>query len=286
MLVLQILLVFIILVILFVIFLRHNFEFEFETPKIWKISYSNIFMKYSNGTDGGDFDFFIKLKPKTKETKEEIFPKEIKPGKPLGIREESRGGNEVKNSQNFSISSAQKQKEKPQKEKKEKPPKLEKTVKKPKEDDDIGEFPTEETDKPEKTFWDWVETAKRLWQREEKFVKSILKYVFRLIKMSLKLLTPAKINLSAEGGFVDPAETGWLYSVFIMLNQYFEKSKRINLNFTPQFQNPEWKASGQIVYSFSIARLLFFVFLILVSFPYFQTIKCWWRNRKYFKKKN
>jgi len=145
----------------------------------------------------------------------------------------------------------------------------------------------------EKSALEWLEFAKNLWESENKFVKSLLKFLMRTIKLSLKILAPAKINLSVEGGVEDPAETGWLYSTFVLLNSYFDESKRVSLEFIPQFEEPDtegagstattWKASGQIVYSFSIARLLFFTLLILISFPYLQAIKFWWRHRKDFK---
>lgn len=266
MLILKILLILITVIILFVIFLRHNFEFLFETHKFWKISYSNIFMKYSIGTNGRDFDFFIKFKPKPYNP---VFSEEKKQteiltsAKPVEIREKSR--------EDRLESPA-----KPQKNKKNKREKNENI-------NDIGEF-TIENEKSGKTFQDYIEIVKNIWMREEKFIKSILQYALRAIKISLKLLIPAKINLSIEGGNEDPAETGWYYSVFIFINEYFEKNKRINVNFMPQFQNPEWHAKGQIIYSFSIAGLLLFVFLILITFPYLQTIKCFWRNRKYLKR--
>jgi hypothetical protein len=140
----------------------------------------------------------------------------------------------------------------------------------------------------EKFMENYLELAKNIWKKEEKTIKSLLKFVIRTIKLSLKILTPAKINISAEGGLEDSAETGWLYSIFVLFNSYFEKNKRISLSFTPLFTEQKWNVKGQIIYSFSIASLLFFAFLILITFPYLQTIKCWWRNRKYFKneKKN
>ena len=135
----------------------------------------------------------------------------------------------------------------------------------------------------EKSVLEWIEFAKNAWEKEEQTIKSLLKFLGRTIKLSLKILTPAKIKISAEGGVDDPAETGWLYSSFILLNSYFEGSKKISLDFTPKFEESGWKTRGEIVYSFSIARLLLFVLLILLSFPYIKAFKCWSRNRKYFK---
>lgn len=284
MLILKILLLIIILVVLFVLFLRHKLEFVFDTPKFWEISYSNMFLKYSNGTNGGKFDFFIKFKTKKeKPDNPELFEetnsesKVIKPAKPVEIREEQRIEPKQKN---------------PEKEKKEKTPKPVKSKKKSKKTEDIDDFLDEDLEISQKTLQDWIESAKKLWKKEEKFVIAILKYCLRAIKLSMKLLTPSKINLSLQGGFDDPAETGWLYSSFILFNDFFEKNKRVSLNFTPQFAvdnsvpSPEWKANVNIIYSFSIADLLLFAFLILITFPYIQTLKFWLRNRKYFKSDN
>jgi hypothetical protein len=143
--------------------------------------------------------------------------------------------------------------------------------KKPKDDDDFDWDDASSEDKneidedsDEKSLLEWLALAKKMWATEEKLVKSLLKYTIKILKLSLKLLTPSKIEFNLSGGLEDPAETGWLYSVFLLFNSFFEENRRVSLSFDPRFNKEEWKYNGSLMYVFSLARLLLFVLLILV----------------------
>jgi hypothetical protein len=132
----------------------------------------------------------------------------------------------------------------------------------------------------------WFEFVKEIWQKENKTLKALFKFVVRIIKLSLKLLTPAKIELNLFGGVEDSAHTGWLFSSFILLNSFFENNKKISLNFTPNFIEEGWKFDGHISYCFSIARILLFILTVFVLFPYFSVIRSLHRNKKLIWRKN
>ena len=128
----------------------------------------------------------------------------------------------------------------------------------------------------------WLEFIKETWEKEEKTVRALLKFVVKIIKLSQKLLTPTKITLNVQGGFNDPSQTGWLYSIFILFNSFFENNSKISLDFTPNFVDLKWKYDGQVKYCFSIARILLFVIAIIFCVPFLSIGCCLWRNRKIF----
>ncbi|MCL2845789.1 MAG: hypothetical protein FWE23_10150 [Chitinivibrionia bacterium] len=137
-----------------------------------------------------------------------------------------------------------------------------------------------------KSSLEWLSSFKDLWEKEEKLVKALLKFVVKVIKLSLKILKPSKIEFNLSGGFEDPAETGWLSSVFLMINSFFEDNNCVQISFAPNFIQKKWRYSGSVAYNFSIARLLLFVLSILFFIPYLKIIGALWRNRKYvFRKK-
>jgi hypothetical protein len=123
-----------------------------------------------------------------------------------------------------------------------------------------------------------VKTIKEIWGNEQKLIKSLVKFLAKTVKLTLKLLKPAKIEINASGGFTEAAETGWFYSVFIIFQSFFEKNKEVSLNFTPQFYDVEWDFNGKISYKVSIAKLLFFLLAILVYVPYFRIVKYFWKR--------
>jgi hypothetical protein len=255
MLILQIILIVLGILLLFAVFLPNTFELLFVNDS-WKISIKNIFFSHSLG-EKETSDAQAQSPVDTHENKNE--KKEPKPEKKI----------------EKPISS----KTSPKKEEcREKENKDNSNVSKEIEKDEIPEFTEEEGS--EKSLEEWLEFAKKTWDNENKLLKSLLKFFGKTVKLSLKLLTPAKIEINAAGGRDDPAETGWLCSVFILFNSYFEKNKRISLSFSPQFYEPKWEINGNIRYVVSIAKLLLFVFMILIYIPYLQILACVWRNRK------
>lgn len=261
--VLQIFLCLMFFAILLALFLENGLILDFRSPDIWNIQIENPFFKYSFGSNGSEFEFFLKFKQKEKE----------RSGQKTGIFDKKET---VYEKPAFEMS-------KTQKEKSEIAPKItaeKKTTEKKKEEkkEILEEI-------PEKSAWEWLEFAKGIWEKEKKVVKVLLKYLAKIVRLSLKLLTPAKINFEAQGGVDDPAQTGWLYSAFILFNSFFENNKRITLNFTPNFIEIGWKFHGHIKYGFSIARIFLFVFVILLRFPYFSVVGCLYRNRNLILKK-
>ena len=264
---LQIFLLLALLLFLFVVFLENRLFFDFYSPNIWKIRLENILFKYSSGSDGGDFEFSLKFKER--KNRDSASPFQTSQEKNYDT-EDKRVKSEDKNVR---------EKTKP---KKPREPRKDFESPKEKNHDDDRFWEEDETKDGE----NWFEFAKEIWEKEEKTVKALLKFVVDVVKLSLKLLTPAKIELNLFGGLQDPAETGWLYSSFIIFNSFFEKNKKIALRFIPNFIEPQWKFDGHIMYSFSIARLLLFILAIIFSFPYICAIKCLYRNRKSIWKKN
>ncbi|MCL1947021.1 MAG: hypothetical protein FWF51_07740 [Chitinivibrionia bacterium] len=270
----QIILILIAIIILFALFLPNKIEFNFAN-NFWEIRFENLFFKRNFGSKdnekNNEKDKILSddkiIKNKEQKTKSEKKEKEIISPKLPVQKEENREKKEEIEKEKSNIS---------------------------KEADEFPEFDEisenendtkeESEDEKEKSLLEWLEFAKEIWEKEEKTVKSLLKFVIKTVKLSLKLLIPAKINFNISVGTGEPAETGWLYSIFILLNSFFERNKRISLNYTPNFIKPELKFDGCIKYCFSIARILLFLLVIFVYIPYFQILKCVWRNRKKFRK--
>jgi hypothetical protein len=248
---------------LFVLFLENRFSFDFSSPNIWKIRWENIFFKYSFGSDGINFEFFLKSPKKEKEYDER------KKEKNYTILQEQN----VKEEREIKTKKEEIKTEKPEIKRQKVETSKEKNIPKEKKEEEI------------KDDMNWVNFAKNIWEKEEKTIKALIKFAVRIIKLSLKLLTPAKIEMNLFGGFSQSAETGWLYSLFILFNSFFENNKKISLNFTPDFTEFEWKFDGHINYRFSIAKIFLFLLTIIVCFPYFAVIKSLIRNRKLIWKK-
>lgn len=264
---LQIFLLLAFALLLFVVLLENRFVFDFYSPNVWKIRWENILFKYSFDSDGGDFEFFLKFREREKQ--DLTAPPQIPQEKNYG-----KSDNCVKN-ENRNVREKTKL-PKLQESRKDFESKKEKNY----EDDKFWEEDEPEDDE------NWFDFVKEIWGKEEKTIRALLKFIANVIKLSLKLLTPAKIELNLSGGLQDPAETGWLYSSFIIFNSLFEKNKKIALRFIPNFTEPQWKFDGHIKYSFSIARLFLFILAIIFRFPYICAIKCLYRNRKLIWRKN
>jgi len=264
---LQVFLLSVFFLLMFVVLLENRFVFDFYSPNIWKIRWENIIFKYSFGSDGGDFEFFLKFKEREK--------RELNASPEIQQEKSYNTGDKSVKSEDKNVREKTKLK---------KPRETRKDFESAKEKNYDGDKIWDE-DEPEDGE-NWFEFAKKIWEKEEKTIKALLKFIVDVVKLSLKLLTPAKIELNLFGGLQDPAETGWLYSSFIIFNSFFEKNKKIALQFIPNFTEPQWKFDGHIRYSFSIARLLLFILAIIFSFPYICAIKCLYRNRKSIWKKN
>ncbi|MDR0304423.1 MAG: hypothetical protein LBH98_06620 [Chitinispirillales bacterium] len=270
MIILQISLLLILFLILVVLFVENKFSFDFYSPNIWNIRWETIFFKYSFGSNGNNFDFFLKFKHKEKlRRKTEIeFPKESKDYYESERKTETHSR---KSKSKIKIQKPKKQRQKSENYKESNNSDL--------------QFLDEDEEKTEEER-NWFDFIKKIWEKEKKPIKALLKFVATVIKLSLKLLTPAKIESNLFGGVRDPAETGWLYSLFILFNSSFENNKRISLKFIPNFVENGWKFDGHIMYSFSIAGIFLFIFIIIFRFPYFAVIKSLFRYRKFIWKKN
>jgi hypothetical protein len=258
-------------IILFALFLPNRIEIDFA-DNFWEIRFENLFFKRTLGSKENE-------KSKEPPTVEATKKKEQK------IKSENKEKSDLKREKEKKerISpkvSAQKE-ECREKEEKDNP-----NISK--EAEEIPEFDenTQTAKDTKESLFERLEFVKEIWEREEKTVKSLLKFVVKTVKLSLKLLIPAKIDVKIYGGTGEPAETGWLYSVFILLNSFFENNRRISLDFAPDFIKAELKFDGRIKYCFSIAGMLLFLLIVLVYIPYLQIIKCIWRNRKLLTRKD
>jgi hypothetical protein len=271
----QIILIFIAIIILFALFLPNKIEFNFAN-NFWEIRFENLFFKRTFGSKDNEKDKILS-ENKSMENKKQKTISEKKEKENLKQKEEKKEIISPK-------LPVQKEEEREKKEEieKEKPNFSKETDEFDENLENENDTKEESEDEKEKSLFEWLEFAKEIWEKEEKTVKSLLKFVIKTVKLSLKLLIPAKINFNISVGTGEPAETGWLYSIFILLNSFFEKNKRISLNYIPNFIKPELKFDGCIKYCFSIARILLFLLVIFVYIPYFQILKCVWRNRKKF----
>ena len=261
----QIILISIAAIILFALFLPNRIEIDFA-DNFWEIRFENLFFKRTLCSKDGE----KKEEPSAVEAAEKKEQKTESENKEKSDLEREK----EKKERISSKVSAQKE------EYREKEEKDNSNI--PKEADEIPELdesPQNIKDTKE-TLFERLEFVKEIWEREEKTVKSLLKFIVKTVNLSLKLLIPAKIDVKICGGTGEPAKTGWLYSVFILLNSFFENNRRISLDFAPDFIKSELKFDGRIKYCFSIAGILLFLLVILVYIPYLQIIKCIWRNRK------
>jgi hypothetical protein len=270
MMILQIILLLVLLFALFVLFLQNRFFFDFYSRNMWKVRWENILFKYSFGTDGSNFEFFLKFKKRKNLVSEEKDEK---------IREI----NEKTVEKTYIIppehsETERKTKKKPIKDTVDAQVKPQRRREPPQELEDTA-FADENENK---TGENWLSLAEKIWENEEKTVRALLKFIAKVIKLSFVMLTPAKIEINLFGGASDPAQTGWLYSAFIVFNSFFENDKRISLSFSPDFMHTDgWKCDAHIMYCFSIARIIVFVLAVIFSFPYICAAKCLHRNRKY-----
>jgi len=261
MLILQILLIILLSAFLFLLFLPTKFKFRFKN-RAWEVKMENLFFRYSFGSDGKEFASFIKLRAKDKPDK----------SAPYTPKSETKETPPVFDTPNERISPKNdyiKEEERPKTCKKasEKP--------KPRKETEKSARPQEE-----KTVEDWLDFARETWEKENKTVKLVLKFLLNASKLSLKLLSPAKIAFNADGGLGEPAETGWLYSLFVLANAPFTGNARVTLNYTPRFYESKWDFAGGAEYVFSVARLLLFTLALLFLIPYIQIISTLWRRRR------
>jgi len=293
MLILQILMIIAAIIILFVVFIPNKIEFRFAGD-FWEFRFQNLFFKYSsnakNSEKKSDEEKIAAADNGRSESEgfDESFAKTYKATATNDVadKHEYKAESEIKSEADGKIEPETKVEIEALLDTKNNVEsgteiKIENAVKaesekkyKPEIDGDDNEYNAEE---PSFNFFTFV---KNFWEKEEALVISLLKFIVKTVKLSLKLLTPSKIEFNFSGGFYDPAETGWLYSLFMVFKSFFENGKRIDISFEPCFYKEKWKFDGSASYVFSIAKFLLFALAVFFFIPWLRIFAALWRNRK------
>ena len=115
--------------------------------------------------------------------------------------------------------------------------------------------------------------------KEKKLACKIFKWIFRIIKKILKVVSFKRLHVKANAGVEDPALLGKIYGYIEAIKYGSNSGKNFRLEFTPVFMQNYLECRGSVSLRSSLWKFLLPLIVALVTFPYLSTLVVWLRYK-------